>query len=146
MYEMSCQSRFNARYWTLGAGAMGQPRGMVWGGRREEGSGWGTHLYLWQIHVDVWQNQYTIVQLKNKINKKKKKKHKTKKCAKLILFSKAAASSPCTMYNNQMFPNPCQHVSFSVFVRVDILLTYRITVCFSNFTSRYMPIKIEIRA
>jgi len=26
---------------------------MVWGGRREEGSGWGTHVYLWQIHFDV---------------------------------------------------------------------------------------------
>ena len=31
-------------------------RGMVWGGRREEGSEWGTHVYLWQIHFDVWQN------------------------------------------------------------------------------------------
>ena len=30
----------------LGAGALGPPRGMVWGGRREEGSGWGTHVYL----------------------------------------------------------------------------------------------------
>ena len=27
--------------------ALGQPRGMVWGGRREEGSGWGTRVYLW---------------------------------------------------------------------------------------------------
>ena len=27
----------------LGAGALGRPRGMVWEGRREEGSGWGTH-------------------------------------------------------------------------------------------------------
>ena len=34
---------------------------MVWGGRREEGSGWGTHVYLWQIHFDIWQNQYNIV-------------------------------------------------------------------------------------
>jgi len=24
----------------LGTGALGRPRGMVWGGRREEGSGW----------------------------------------------------------------------------------------------------------
>ena len=56
MYEMSCQSRFDARYWMLGAGALGQPRGMEWGGRREEGSGWGTHVYLWRIHVDIWQN------------------------------------------------------------------------------------------
>ena len=36
MYEMSCQSRFDARYWMLGAGALGRPRGMEWevGGRR----------------------------------------------------------------------------------------------------------------
>jgi len=26
------------------------------GGRREEGSGWGTRVYLWQIHFDIWQN------------------------------------------------------------------------------------------
>ena len=40
------------------------------GGRREEGSGWGTRVYLWRIHVDIWQNQYNIVKLKNKIKKK----------------------------------------------------------------------------
>ena len=51
----------------LGAGALGQSRGLVWGGREEEGSGWGTRVYLWQIHVDIWQNQYNIVKLKNKI-------------------------------------------------------------------------------
>ena len=22
---------------------------------------WGTRVYLWRIHVDVWQNQYNIV-------------------------------------------------------------------------------------
>ena len=44
----------------------------VWGGRREEGSGWGTCVYLWRIHVDIWQNQYNIVKLKNKIKIKKK--------------------------------------------------------------------------
>ena len=54
--ETSCQSRFDALYWMLGAGALGQPRGMVWGGRGEEGSGWRTHVYLWRIHFDVWQN------------------------------------------------------------------------------------------
>ena len=32
MYETRCQSRFNARCWMLGAGALGRPRGMVWGG------------------------------------------------------------------------------------------------------------------
>ena len=40
----------------LGAGALGRPRGLVQGGRREEGSGWGTHVYLWRIHFDIWQN------------------------------------------------------------------------------------------
>ena len=43
------------------------PEGMVRGGRREEGSGWGTCIYLWRIHVDIWQNQYNIVKLKTKI-------------------------------------------------------------------------------
>ena len=50
----------------LGAVALGRPRGMVQGGRKEEGSGWGTRVYLWRIHVDIWQNQYNIVKLKNK--------------------------------------------------------------------------------
>ena len=59
----------------LGAGALGRPRGMVWGGRKEEGSGWGTRVYLWWIHVDIWQNQYYIVKLKNKIKFKKKLKN-----------------------------------------------------------------------
>ena len=79
IYEMNRQSRFNAWYWMLGAGALGRPRGMVRGGRTEEGSGWGTHVYLWQIHFDIWQNQYNIVKLKikkkNKIQKKKKCQH-----------------------------------------------------------------------
>ena len=33
------------------------PEGWYGGG----GSGWGTHVYLWQIHVDVCQNQYNIL-------------------------------------------------------------------------------------
>ena len=33
MYETRCQSRFDARYWMLGASALGRPRGMVLGGR-----------------------------------------------------------------------------------------------------------------
>ena len=37
------------------AGALGRPRGMEWGGRREEGSGWRTHVHPWLIHVNVWQ-------------------------------------------------------------------------------------------
>ena len=23
---------------------------------KKEGSGWGTHVYLWRIHFDIWQN------------------------------------------------------------------------------------------
>ena len=38
----------------------------------KKGSGWGTYIYLWQIHFDIWQNQYNIVKL-NKIKFKKKK-------------------------------------------------------------------------
>ena len=51
--------------------SMGREEG---GGRREEGSEWGTHVYLWQIHFDIWQNQYNIVKFKNKVKLKKKKK------------------------------------------------------------------------
>ena len=42
---MSHQSRFDAEHWMLGADALGRPRGMEWGGSREEGSGWRTHVY-----------------------------------------------------------------------------------------------------
>ena len=31
------------------------------GGRWEGDSGCGTHVHPWQIHVNVWQNQYNIV-------------------------------------------------------------------------------------
>jgi hypothetical protein len=42
---MNCQSRFNAGYRMLGAGALGRPRGMVWRGRWEGGSGL-EHVYI----------------------------------------------------------------------------------------------------
>ena len=61
IYEMNRQSKFDAGYWLLGAGALGRPRGMIWGGKLEGCLGWGTRVYLWWIHVDVWQNQYNIV-------------------------------------------------------------------------------------
>jgi len=62
----------------LGAGALGRPREMVRGGRKEEGSGWGTRVYLWRMHVDIRQNQYNIVKLKNKIIIKKRTKMEIK--------------------------------------------------------------------
>ena len=57
--KISCMKRVaspGSMHDTGWASALGRPRGMVWGGRREEGSGWGTHVYLWQIHFDIWQN------------------------------------------------------------------------------------------
>ena len=60
----------------LRAGALGRPRGMGWGGRPEGGSGWGTHVNPWLIHVNVWQKtlQYCkVISLQLiKINGKKK--------------------------------------------------------------------------
>ena len=68
---------------------------MVWGGRREEGSGWGTHVYLWRIHFDIWQNQYNTVKFKKKKKilskgfklEKKKKLYFTEKILKQYLRS-----------------------------------------------------------
>ena len=73
------QSRFDARYWMLGAATLGWPRGMVRGGKRSECSGWGTCVYLWRIHVDIGQNQYNIVKLKNKIKKRNKQQQQQQK-------------------------------------------------------------------
>ena len=72
----------------LGPGALGRPRGIGWRGRWEGGSGWGTHVYSWLIHVNVWQKplQYCkvislqlIKKIKIKIKKNKNKKNKMKK-------------------------------------------------------------------
>ena len=51
-------------YWDDSEGWYGEESG-------RGGSGWGTHVHPWQIHV-VWQNQYNIVKFK-KIKKKKTK-------------------------------------------------------------------------
>ena len=63
----------------LRAGALGRPRGIGWGGRQEEGLGWGTHVNPWLIHVNVWQKplQYgKVISLQLiKINEKKKRKY-----------------------------------------------------------------------
>ena len=66
----------DAGYRMLGAGAWGWSREMIWGGRWEGDSGLGACIYLWWIHVNVWQNQYSIVKWKNK-NKKKFLKKKS---------------------------------------------------------------------
>jgi len=61
IYATNHQSRLDAGYRMLGAGALRRTRGIVWGDSVEGGSGLGTCVYLWQIHIDVWQNQYNIV-------------------------------------------------------------------------------------
>ena len=40
----------------LRPGALGRPRGIGWRGRRERGSGWGTHVNPWLFYFNVWQN------------------------------------------------------------------------------------------
>ena len=37
---------------------------MEWGGRREEGSGWGTHVYLWRIHKKKKKKKFNIQKMK----------------------------------------------------------------------------------
>ena len=49
---------------TLGMVHWDDPVGMIWGGRWEGASGWGTRVHPWQMHVEVWQNQYNIVNKK----------------------------------------------------------------------------------
>ena len=74
----------------LGAGALGRPRGMWWGGRQEGGLEWGIHVNPWLIHENVWQKllQYCkVISLKLiKINLKKKKKRKVKSLSRVQLF------------------------------------------------------------
>ena len=96
IYETNRQFWFDARYWMLGAGVLGRPRGMVWRGRREEGSGWGTRVYLWRIHVDIWQNQYNIVKLQSK---KIKKKFLWRRQSKQVTKRGYYATSGTNLYN-----------------------------------------------
>ena len=53
---ISCMKRVASPGSMHDTGCLGLPRGMEWGGRKEEGLGWGTHVYLWWIHFDIWQN------------------------------------------------------------------------------------------
>jgi len=58
---------------------------MGWVGRWEGGSGWGTHVYPWLIHVNVWQKppqyykvislQLKLINLKNKNKQQQQKSH-----------------------------------------------------------------------
>ena len=57
MYETSCQSRFDARYWMLGASALRQPRGMVWEGRRVQDA---EHMYTCGGFILIFGKTNTI--------------------------------------------------------------------------------------
>ena len=72
MYETSRQSRFDARYWMLGAGALGGPKGMARGGRGIQD---GEYVYTCG-RVMLMYGKNNIVKLKNKIKKGKKNKLK----------------------------------------------------------------------
>ena len=47
---------------------------MIWGGWWERSPCLGTHVHPWWIHVNVWQNQYSIVK-QNKEKKRMKLEH-----------------------------------------------------------------------
>ena len=58
MYEMRRQSRFDAQYWMLGAGALEPPRGMVWGGRRVQD---GEDMYTCGGFISIFGKTNTIL-------------------------------------------------------------------------------------
>ena len=58
--EIDRQSRFDAWDRVLRAGALGWPRGMVWGGRSEEGSD-GEHMYTCGRFILIYGKTNTIL-------------------------------------------------------------------------------------
>ena len=106
----------------LGPGALGRPRGMGWGGRQEEGSGWGTHVNPWLIHVNVWQKplQYckvTSLQL-IKINEKKKE---------YLASSHRVRVKRVFGYQANIFDNHIVLVVFIVYVSTGIIFAFLLT-------------------
>ena len=57
---LKSRDRFNARYWMLGASALGRPRGMVWGrgGRRVQD---GEHMYTCDGFILIFGKTNTIM-------------------------------------------------------------------------------------
>ena len=84
----------------LRAGALGKPSGMGWGGRWEGGSGWGTHVNPWLIHITIWQKvlQYCKVISLQLIKINGKKKHQSVCACILRHFSRDRLfATPCSL-------------------------------------------------
>ena len=64
---------------------------MGWGGKWEGGSGWGTHVNPWLIHVNVWQKPLQhckVISLQLIKNKGEKKKDLMKDLNQVLWFKK----------------------------------------------------------
>ena len=72
----------------LGPGALGRSRGIGWRGRWEGGSGWGTHVNPWLIHVNVWHKPLQYCKVISfqliKVNEKKITKNKKNRKVRMI--------------------------------------------------------------
>ena len=97
----------------LGLCALGRPRGIWWRGRWEGGSGWGTHVNPWLIHVNVWQKPLQYCKVLSlqliKINEKKKKKRSPalpcKHMALLELLTYQDGALFCSTQRQKMAPH-----------------------------------------
>ena len=63
---ISCKKRISSPGSMQDTGCLGlvrwdDPEGWYGEGGGRQGSEWGARVHPWQIHVDVWQNQYNIV-------------------------------------------------------------------------------------
>ena len=97
----------------LRAGALGWPRGMGCGERWEGGSGWGTHVNPWLIHVNVWQKPLRyckVISLQKK--KKNTKDMKWRTLRPLARHSFSVLDRPC--YSSQVLNQPCYSSQISV--------------------------------
>ena len=90
---------------------------MGWGGRREGGSGWGTHVNPWLIHVNVWQKplQYCkvislqLIKINGKKYKNKTNNHKVakKKYINVILVKEDNTSYMCMFVRKRRYTSYC---------------------------------------
>ena len=87
---------------------------MGWGGRWERGSGWGTHINPWLIHVNVWQKPLQhckVISLQLiQINEKKKSIRDKKKLNNLLYRKeiKFEDKNPPTKQSTKSFPQEKQ--------------------------------------